>query len=501
MSVRQRKSRLLSAALSLSLLFAAGLPSSLSSQARAADEDKPDLSDYIPRSSKLSYGKDKELEKLQKDLEKEKAGRATVHTVTTCKDFLKLFEKEKTLQRFDTIRINFKSTCEIKETVTVTKGIRIEHASAITDDKFTPFYTQQAMLDPSALVGQRETVFRDSFLCNTRAAPCFLIDTPDGQRTTITGLKFRVKEALFAPLIQARSGYLTASHNFFSGSTIDTGTARQGPALMAENQSATIIGNTFLRTETAIKVYPYMAMRSGEFEDAFKIGRNVIDGSYAAIELDGTYRFGPRPEVKVYVYGNLAFANSVAIMSRDVRAFHFRNILQDNGTHMDMTGGESLVEQNIFRYGGTGIFTGRQGPVYLESNLFEGLGAGISNVLDFFESGSPYPINNICRNQDLASQYQEDLTVKKILKTGGWSEVPLGKRWGRKHRIEKEFAAAQQANVQSHILFARPFELNPADGYKNCFDYSSVIALDSGQLDKFEAKAHLRPSRENDFFD
>lgn len=462
-----------------------------------AAEEKPDLSDWIPRQSTLSFGKDKEYEKLKKDLKKAKDGRENTLVAKTCSEFKSILKRPakgaKSLQRLDTVRVNFSKDCVIDETITVKLGITITSARGITDSKFDPFHDQSVSRNYQDLIDDREKVFGHGFVCNTKAAPCFLIDTPNGQRTRISGLKFSVKEALFAPLIQARNGRLTAEYNYFKGATIDTGTARQGPALMVENESSTIEGNTFVGQDAALSIYPYMALRSREFKSAFRIGLNVFASSRTGIHLDGTYRFGPRPEVKVYVFGNLAIDNGVALSSRDVRAFHYGNIFDDNSAHMVLEGGESLVEQNIFRISEVAIDALGPSPIYLESNLFEDNERVAPGILAMFEGGSSFPINNICRNQSVESWYEEDLTRRRVLQGSSWSEVPLGKRRGRKTRIKKEFANDQAHNVQSHILFSRPFSLNPGDNYKSCFDLSKIIALDSGQLGNRESKALLRP--------
>jgi hypothetical protein len=355
--------------------------------------------------------------------------------------------------------------------------------------------------DYDAVAAERKTVYGKGFVCNTRAAPCFVIDTPTGQRTTITGLSFKVKEALFAPLIVARSGRMTATYNLFQGSTIDTGTARQGPAIMAENESSRIESNTFIGGDEAIRVYPYMAMRTGEFSSAFNVGLNVISKSNGpGIILDGTYRFGARPEVKVYVYGNLIYGSYAGVSSDEVQAYLFRNILDGNDTHVDVSGGELLVEQNIMRQGNTAIVSYDKSLVYIDSNLFENNAIVTSDILKLFESGSSYPSNNLCRGQNIGSFYPDDLKFKKVLQNGGWSEVRIGKRWGRNSsKIEKEFAEDQKSNVTSHVLFSRPFYLNTADQYKNCFDLSKVVALNPSQLDKQSHKRYLRGESDSIF--
>ncbi len=521
MAKRQRRSR------GLKLLAAPLAAAMLCSVAFAEKNEKPDLSDWTPPKSKMTYS--------QPGGPGGAGGAAApggrVHKVGTCAKFKALFGPKSPLANGDQIHVGLKSNCPITDTIEIKKAVAISGA-APGDAALSRLYDQTKHVDFEKTTNHRESLYKVGFDCRAKDKPCFLIDVPDGRAARLTGLSFRSSDEMYAPLILARGGALVLQKNLIVGNDL-VRWAQPVSLLVIQTASADIRYNTIIGGDNGIELYPYLAAPSSLFSSAFEIGQNVIGWQAEdGISIIGGFSKYQRlkSEVKVYVYGNRIGRASNGIATRDVRGVVYRNVFSENGSHIGLADSELLISQNIMRGSyGPAISVSRASESYIDSNLFEAnmvdeegevsfshIIEGGDGPFSLLGGGSPYPSNNLCRNQPLATfgfsgkkkrwfEFHAELeTIGEDGEEPYWNENVKTNRKVRK-LAKANLEALVSTWVRAHVLFGRPFNLHPSDGYTMCYDYSDTFYMYSTdtRVSKREA-ADTRVSKRrtaDNFFD
>lgn len=518
-------------------------------------EEQADLSDWAPRKGTITYDRDTAVNN---------GTPSGVHMAKSCKKFQSLFGPNSLLKDGDTVLIAFSQDCHLASMITIKKMVTIasvvgkeaknrqemdfiynqstdkssikhQHrfedqleaidalnqtfGDARTDkerdaidaklDHLENVYAtqlsqalQQAYGDPiGSSVNRRKTGYGPAFMCQTNAAPCFLIDLPfalnalQGRYVTFIGLRFTAGEGQYAELIQARSGGLILKDNLFEGMRTTVGTDQgdvpdsnyRGPSLvLLQNERAKIEGNTFVGGYSGLSLYPYLAAPSPSFSNAFEISRNILlEQAFIGLDLNGTYRnaiYESRndwPAVAVDIFGNAVASSAVTGLTvTAVRGSISQNLFVDNWTHIVLSGGEVSINRNILRGAeGSAIDAGNGDKAFINANLFEANAKVITGMASLAGERSPMPNNNICKDQDLDSFIPWDSSPINRRSCGSRKECRAWK--ALKQSIEASDAATKGKAVDSHILFGRIFYLPAEDEYDRCFNYEAIYGQDA----------------------
>jgi parallel beta helix pectate lyase-like protein len=482
-----------------------------------------DFSTWTPRSGKMTYEKDV----LQPEWGK--GGRSKSYTVG-CKTLQAIVGPNGRAKDGDTIKVSGKGPCNLTN-LEIHKAVRIIPASMPTIRR------PELVGEIDKKLANHHLKFPITMTCATSSAPCITVNIDRDKYAAIVGFHIKANSWLLAPLIESRSGGIQLKQNFIEGEVREfsgpqTQGMEQATAILIHGSNAIIEQNTIAHMRSGLAFIPTQRSTKGSI---YKVSQNTIAQVDEAVNADGSIFASTRPGVKILVANNQIMARRTGIVNKSTAMTVTGNTFLQTGVHGIFIRGINYINKNVFKNAAFSslIFVERP-TAYIDQNLFEGngiysgnvSGMAIDGIEQIYMGRSPHPSGNICRNQPYGTFIKPppheiryiDIETGSINPVSTFSRKKVSKRKLKKQQdAAQELWAAYNAYVaglaepeegqkpyvgedqmwgpfasyyvkskepiMAHILFERP-DVNPAENYTACPDYSDVYKFGPGPESK-----------------